>query len=207
MLAVLWLSQHTSWLPQHSTWLSSLEKLTADSRSAFLPCFHVLCCRARTPVLVVLWRRDFSIPNSGLAIFLSLLTLLTFPLSPPSSLSDGGPQGPFEWLDLNLHNCSFQCLFLHKSCRTIPRIIATAVFADQYNICFTPDFWKAVASMLNCLLQQTEQLLHSWSPQAVSAPPRGSGNFFFNVSFCSSTFPSATSGLRPTSALQTSGMA
>lgn len=144
----------------------------------------------------------------AVAVFLSLLTLMTFPLSPTLSLSKTvGSQGPFEWLDLNLENCSFHCLFLHKSSRTIPRIVAAAVFADQYNICFTPDFWKAVASMLNCLLQQTEQLLHSWSPQAVSAPPRGSGSFFFNVSFCSSAFPSATSGLRPMSALQTSGMA
>lgn len=154
------------------------------------------------------WLLGCSIPDSGPAIFLSLLTLMTFPLPHTSSLSKTvGLQCPFEWLDPNLDDCSFQCLFLHKSCRTIPRIIAAAVFAHQHNICFTPDFWKAVASMLNCLLQQTEQLLHSWSPQAVSAPPRGSGSFFFNVSFCSSAFPSATSGLRPTSALQTSGMA
>lgn len=98
-----------------------------------------------------------------------------------------GPQGPFELLDLNLDNCSFQGFFLHKSCRTIPGIIAAAVFSDQY-ICFTPDFWKAVASMLNCLLQQTEQLLHSWSPQAVSVPPRGSGSFFFTSHFVPALF-------------------
>lgn len=71
--------------------------------------------------------------------------------------------GPSDWIN----NCFLPVHFTEsKSFWTIPSVIAVDVFADRY-FCCTPDFWKAVALMLNYLIQLTEQLLHSSSPWAV----------------------------------------
>lgn len=108
MLAMFLLTQQTSWL-------SSMENQTADSWSTCLLSPHVLCCRANALKLV----GPQPVLTHGVApsqmqdtVFVSveLHEVLIVPSIQLVNKTEG-PQGPSNWLYLNLNDCFFSAHF------------------------------------------------------------------------------------------------